>query len=170
MPWYQACFRSIVLPATRSLLLLSELRQLRQKVQKPLCMAEKCPSLSLSAVGDTSQGTSSLIYVTDKLAAYRYLVDTGAEVSVFPPTRQNRRSLEVATLQVANGSRIATYSLRSLTFNIGLRRTFEWVFIIADVDHPILGSDFSSYLNLDISVHRRSLVNSRTMLALQGVT
>ena len=45
-------------------------------------------------------------------------------------------------LQAVNGSEVATYGIFSLTFNIGLRRSSSWVFVIADISQPILGADF----------------------------
>ena len=44
-----------------------------------------------------------------------------------------------------NDTPIRTYGKRSLTLNLGLRRSFPWIFIIAKVQKPILGAD---YLNL----------------------
>ncbi len=73
-----------------------------------------------------------------------FLVDTGAQVSVLPPTRANRlRKQEGFTLSAVNGTAIATYGTRSLTLNIGLRRTFQWIFVVADVSKPLLGADFT---------------------------
>ena len=85
------------------------------------------------------------------------LVDTGAEVSLLPLTHQQCMHLRQRThmhsyrkhppqegfsLQAANGSSIPTYGRQSLTLNLGLRRMFPWIFIIADVQQPIIGADF----------------------------
>ena len=88
------------------------------------------------------QVPSRLFYVTDKATGLCFLVDTGAEVSVIPPsaTDRNHRKSNL-TLQAVNNTSIATYGNRLLTLNIGLRRTFQWVFIIADVKNPIIGAD-----------------------------
>lgn len=67
----------------------------------------------------------------------------GAQVGALPPSRLYRPSAGAGTLQETNRSRIAKYGPRSLTINIKLCRTFQLVFVIADVDHPILGSGFS---------------------------
>ena len=86
---------------------------------------------------------SRLFYITDRSNGFRFLVDTGAEVSVIPPSAADRKHPRTGlNLQAVNDSPIATYGDRLLTVNIGLRRKFQWVFIVADVKQPILGADF----------------------------
>ena len=76
----------------------------------------------------------------------------GAEVSTIPPTKLDKqRGPASLSLQAANGSEISTYGTRSLTLNLGLRRLFRWIFIIADVKHPILGVDFLVYWSMFIA-------------------
>ena len=45
-----------------------------------------------------------------------------------------------------------SHSTRSLTLNLGLRHTFQWVFIIADVQKPIIGADFLHHFGLLVAV------------------
>ena len=86
---------------------------------------------------------SHLFYITDCSNGFRFLVNTGAEVSVIPPSSTDRKHRrDSLTLQAINDSPIATYGDRLLTVNIGLRQTFQWIFIVADVKQPILGADF----------------------------
>ena len=68
---------------------------------------------------------SRLFYVSDRSTGFRFLIDTGAEVSVVPPlcTECSRRC-EDFTLQAVNHVEIVTYGMCSLTFNLGLRHTF----------------------------------------------
>lgn len=47
-------------------------------------------------------------------------------------------------LTAVNDSPITTYGFATVTVSLGLRREYEWPFIIADVDQPILGADFLS--------------------------
>ena len=54
-------------------------------------------------------------------------------------------------LQAVNNSPIRTYATRSLTLNLGLHRTFRWLFVIADITTPILGA-YS--LSVDLSQYR----------------
>ena len=88
---------------------------------------------------------SRLFHIHDRCSNSRFLVDTGAEVSVVPSSRTERFSQPGNfSLKAVNGSEIATYGVRSLTLYLGLRRTFRWVFVVANVKQPILGADFIS--------------------------
>ena len=63
---------------------------------------------------------SHLFYVTDRSCGLRFLVDTGAEVSVIPPSSTERRHPhENLTLQAINSTPIATYGTHSLTLDLG---------------------------------------------------
>ena len=68
-----------------------------------------------------------------------------------------------------NGSGIATFGKRSLTLILGLRRTFRWVFVIANVHTPILGADFLRHYNLLVDMKQSRLVDSITQLRVQGI-
>ncbi|XP_008481930.1 uncharacterized protein LOC103518629, partial [Diaphorina citri] len=65
-----------------------------------------------------------------------------ADISLVPPTPQERRNKQSLELFAANGSRINTYGQRLLQLNIGLRRTYPFAFTIAEVMSPIIGADF----------------------------
>ena len=77
---------------------------------------------------------SRLLHVTDPLTRHRFLIDTGAEVSVLPATSADRRrpSQPEHTLRAVNDSSIASFGTRSLTVSLGLRRRFQFVFVIAE--------------------------------------
>ena len=66
-----------------------------------------------------------LFYIIDSNHNYHFLVDTGAEVSVLPPSPADRKHPDGFNLLAVNGSGIATFGKRSLTLNLGLRRTFR---------------------------------------------
>ena len=62
------------------------------------------------------------MFVTDNNSGHRFLVDTGAEVSVIPPTTADRKhKQEDLGLRAVNGSSIPTFGTRSLTLDLGLR-------------------------------------------------
>ena len=91
------------------------------------------------------------------------LVNTGAKVSVIPPTHMEHcRPQSAFSIHGVDGSRIATYGVRSCKLDIGLRRTFRWVFVIADVKQAVLGADFLQHLVVDMC--RRTLWDSTTHL------
>ena len=72
-------------------------------------------------------------------------------------------------LQAANGTGIPTYGQRSVTFNIGLRRTCRWVFFLADTPTPILGADFLRHYKLLVDVAKRRLIDTTTNLSVSGI-
>ena len=108
---------------------------------------------------------SRLFYITDKISNRKFLVDTGAEISVIPPNKsdRHRRSLTF-TLQAANGTQIHTYGQRSLTLNLNLRRPYRWIFTVADVKQPILGADFLQHHGLLVDIRHKTIIDSNTNL------
>lgn len=133
-------------------------------------LAGKRPGQSLEAASDVGPTASRLFFITEKISGIRLLVDTGAEMSILPPTpAQKRHPLPGRHLVAANGSNIPTFGMRSVTLDLGLRRIFRWIFTIADVTYPLLGSDFLSHFDLDVSVHHRCLIDNKTRLVVNGV-
>ena len=121
-----------------------------------------------SVAGPSPRGR--LFYVQDRSTSLRFLVDTGAQVSIVPPTRVERSTqLGNYCLKAINGSEIPTFGQRSLTLDIGLRRTFRWVFVIADISQPILGADFLYHFGLLVDIRNSTLSDSNTKLMVQGV-
>ena len=93
---------------------------------------EKLPGHALKVTGVAGLSHSRLFYITDTISNYRFLIDTGAEVSVLPATSAECRQQQADFSLVAiNGASIPTFGKCSLTSNLGLRRTFRWVFVIA---------------------------------------
>ena len=112
----------------------------------------------------------SPIFVRDAHTNKHFLVDTGSEVSVIPPTvTDRRRSPDALSLTAVNNTSIRTYGQRSLTLNLGLRRSLPWIFIIADVQKPILGADFLRHYGLIVDLHNRKLIDTCTHLHVQGI-
>ena len=123
-----------------------------------------------AASSSGSSAHSRLFYVTDRKTGTRFLVDTGAEVSVLPPSSQQRKFPSKITLQAVNHTPIATYGQKSVTLDLGLRRIFPWVFILADVPRPILGADFLANFGLKVDLRHHKLLDTNTNLTIQGLT
>jgi len=68
-----------------------------------------------------------------------------------------------------NNSPINTYGQRSLTLNLGLRRSLPWIFLIAEVQKPILGADFLSHYGLTVDMQKSKLIDTNTRLRIQGI-
>ena len=86
-----------------------------------------------------------------------------------PPSRTDRKHQHSLRLEAVNNTSIPTFGTRSLTLNLGLRRTFCWAFIIADVRRPILGADFLHHFSLLVDVKNHQLLDSVTHLRIQGI-
>lgn len=112
--------------------------------------------------------SSRLFFIEDRSSGTRFLVDTGAEVSVIPHDPRDATRPRSHHLRAANGSTIATYGQRSLTLNLGLRREFRWVFIIAEVPFAILGIDFLHHHDLLVDPRRAQLTDRTTKLLVDG--
>ena len=89
----------------------------------------------------TGQNPSRLLYVWDRTAGHKFLVDTGAQVSVFPASPQDRRRQKMDALVAANGSKIDTFGTRTMTLDLDFHK-FRWPFVLANVSRPMLGADF----------------------------
>ena len=125
---------------------------------------------TLAATGVSGPSLSRLFFVSDAHTHTHFLVDTGSEVSAIPPTpADRRRSPDPLTLTAVNNTSIHTYGKRSLTLNLGLRRSLPWIFIIADVKKPILGADFLRHFGLLVDMNNRELIDTCTHLHVQGI-
>ena len=74
------------------------------------------------------------------------------------------------TLQAVNSTSIPTYDTRSPTLDLGLCRSFQWLFIIADVKKAILCADILQHYKLLVDVGNRRIMDTLTQLKVQGIT
>ena len=110
---------------------------------------------------------SKLLYVADKGHKCKYLIDTGAAVSVLPKSCANGISdADSLPLVAASNSTIHTYGNCKRVVDVGLKREYPWTFIVADVQQPIIGADFLIHYNLLVDLRSRCLRDMRTGLAI----
>lgn len=103
------------------------------------------------------------IHIHDQKSSNRFLIDTGADISIIPPALKDlRNAAKLHQLFAANGSPIQTYGTKRLTVDLGLRRPFVWVFTIADVKSPIIGADFLKHYDLLVDLRRSKLIDNTT--------
>lgn len=127
---------------------------------------------SLIAVSVAGQETSRLFFVTDKNTDHRFLVDTGAEVSVLPPPFADCRAT-VWRVQVASSEWIPYYDLRS-ALPCPKCRLSSSVFVAVcscrcgASDH--WGKFFFWYFGLDFSVRRRCIIDTSMKLNTHSVS
>ena len=107
--------------------------------EKARLCSEPCSyyvSLGQREVANIALSHSKLLYVADKGHKCRYLIDTGAAVSVLPKSCANRISgADSLPLVAANNSTIKTYGNCKRVVDVGLKREYPWTFIVADVNN-----------------------------------
>ncbi|ROT72546.1 Gag-Pol polyprotein [Penaeus vannamei] len=102
-----------------------------------------------------------LLYVRDASSSLRFLVDTGAEVSLLPASHRDKRFPSSRTLEAANTSPINTYGERSRTLSLEGEpaQRFQWIFLVADVPQPIIGADFFAHYGLTVDLQCMTLIH-----------
>ena len=110
-----------------------------------------------------------LFHVLDSKSKLKFLIDTGAALSVIPASRIDKRRNRTDNLHAANGSIIKTYGRKSITLDLGLRRTFQFLFILAEVREPIIGADFLHEFNIIVDMKNKQLIDQENELTSCGV-
>lgn len=105
------------------------------------------------------------LVVYDATSKRKFLIDSGADISVIPPAYSDRFSASKTTLYAANGRRIKTFGKIRLTVDLGLRRAFTRTFIVAEVTTPIIGADFIRHFGIVIDLKRNRLIDTTTQIA-----
>ena len=77
----------------------------------------------------------------DKISKEHILLDSGAQVSVWPKAYFKHPEIDNLELKSVNKSKISTYGTAQKSVQIN-RKTYHKKVIIADVEKPILGQDF----------------------------
>lgn len=112
---------------------------------------------------DTFSPQVCRIHITDNTSHRRFLIDTGAEISVIPPsTKEICNPSPSRKLYAANNTQINTYGQKTLTVDLGLSRKYTWSFIVADVTSPIIGADFLRHYDLLADAKRQRLIENKT--------
>ena len=114
---------------------------------------------------------AQLFRLTDSVGGRQFLVDTGAQVSVLPPSAVTDREVVVPRaaprLEAANGTAIALSGAVTTTVRLG-RTNYEWTFLVADVALPILGADFLAHHRLLVDMRERALRDARGVTCAVG--
>jgi hypothetical protein len=103
-----------------------------------------------------------LVHVCNDISKRRFLCGTGASYSVFP-----FRSTEPPSghsLTGPDGQRILCWGEKEMTLSFhGVN--FTWIFLLAEVQFPILGVDFLRHYRLVVDAAGGQLVDTRSMRA-----
>ena len=123
---------------------------------------------ALNSLSATQQPTLTLLHVRDTNLGTYFLVDTGAEVSIVPPTSPDRVKPPSLSLIAANGSHIKLYGTRQMTLRINNNK-YTWRFQVADVHKSILGADFLRANNLLVDLTYKRLIRLDSLTIIKGV-
>jgi hypothetical protein len=134
-----------------------------------LCMAARKHGRQSLVAASNCNNSASRLYVTDRLTKMSFLVDTSADLCVYPRSHlRERRTQTSYELFAANGTIVHTYGCITLRLDFGLRREFSWRFVVADVTGPIIGSGFLCFYNLLVDMRHRRLIDNVTNLTVNG--
>lgn len=136
---HPACLNPITYPSRLySLLVPPMVWRCSHKMKLTTSQKVKRYGQMLAATGISGLIPSHLFYVTDRACGLRFLVDTGAELSVIAPVSAEQKTsthLHTSlTLQVVNSSSITTFGTRSLSLD--LRRTFRGILSSQTLKRP----------------------------------
>ncbi|GFR61859.1 retrovirus-related Pol polyprotein [Elysia marginata] len=135
--------------------------QVHSPTQKKPGKRQSRPTVALTSAGSFDPQ----LYITDINTGRRFLVDTGAQVSVIPPTWFDKHHGQCGPpLQAANGTSIATYGSRNVTLRFN-ETTYDARLIIADVKRPLLGADFFRRHNLLVDRNGQRLIEADIYLS-----
>ena len=105
----------------------------------------------------------------DRHTKVRFLIDTGADLCVFPHLKLPKpRVKSNYELPAANGTTIATYGTITLSLDLGLRRQFTRRFVVADVSKSIIVADFLVHYGLLVDIKNHRLLDQATHLTFRG--
>ena len=117
-------------------------------------------SLPVKAEKDTDVKIS-LMKIYCKKTQKRYLLDTGASVSLIPKEPNDKADPDYF-LKAANGSMIQTYGKQTIELDLGLGLPMKHKFIKGDVTEGILGADFMVKHGIILDMKRRTVTQEST--------
>ena len=105
---------------------------------------------------------SSRLHVKDVKSGLIFLIDSGAEISVLPRSEKVQDPTPTPKLYAANSAEIDTYGVSRVDVDLGFKQAMPWNFVVADVNGPILGSDFLQEYHLVPDIKLRKLTHKPT--------
>ena len=110
------------------------------------------PSPTISSLHSVSRQEGALS-VFCRVQRRAFLVDSGADVSVYPATPAQMKCCFSAALKAANGTSIRTFGKKTIKLSFAGLKVVH-TFLLADVKKPILGTDFfrDNDLIIDLSL------------------
>ena len=126
----------------------------------------RSPRLGVATATTPHTGLYATVY---EKTSTKFLVDTGACVSIIPASRTQQQFRDIKTslmLTAVNGTSIPTYgtTTRSIQLNGCL---YEWKFTLAQTSVPLLGADFLAHYGLMVDLKHGCLVDPEAIMAVQ---
>lgn len=78
-----------------------------------------------AVTGSCANVVNNRLCVMDRSTGYRFLVDTGANVSVLPARKSTRDNSAGYKLYAANGTEISTFGVKTLVLDLKMRRPYR---------------------------------------------
>ena len=99
--------------------------------------------LRINTAAATSMDSTLGFYITDEFTGTRFLVDTGALCSIYPSSNHERHIIDTGPLclAAANWSSLTSHSTKDIQLRFA-GHTYSWSFRLAQVNQPLLGTDF----------------------------
>ncbi|GBN84550.1 Transposon Ty3-I Gag-Pol polyprotein [Araneus ventricosus] len=123
-------------------------------------------SLKTRLIAQNADSESVRLKKLLQITGREFLVDTGSAVSVLP-ILGSKIVPSKFVLYAANGTKINTFGTKLITLNLGLKRKFQWPFILASVSKPILGADFLEHYSLLVDMKRKKLLDGTSAVGLE---
>lgn len=111
---------------------------------------------------------SKRLVIKDPTTGIKFLIDTGSDLSIVPKTAKDYCKATSFKLYAANDTPISSFGQKNLTVSLGLRKNFNWHFMIAQTDHAIIGADFIHHFNLIIDLRHNRILDPSTNLSTLG--
>jgi transposase InsO family protein len=107
---------------------------------------------------------SKTMSIMDRKSGRVFLVDSGADESVYPATEHDKRAhartgLTSPPLVAADGNKILTFGRRTIQLELANGRSYTQSFWLAGVTRPILGADFFIVNHIAIDLANRRLTD-----------
>ena len=135
-------------------------RQSESKINLSAASSQCCTATSTKDFKETQ------LFITDCISKRRFLVDTGAQVSVTPASDIDKQSgIQGPPLQAANSSTVTTYGARVVSLHFG-QHVFQARLVTADVKCPLLGADFLRQHNLLVDIRNHRLIEADTFCSI----
>ena len=95
---------------------------------------------------------NSLSLFYDSCNKMGFVIDMGAAASMILPCRRYKKYYGHQNLIAANNTPIHIFGTKQLNIGVGSGSTLPWIFKAANIDIPIIGTDFFRHFKLGFDI------------------